>query len=280
MSNTGYQPLKTDDPEFDHDQGSAPRRFSRSRRIALSACFVVCAAALSLLYAFPPYFGPDPDTLASSSTSPPSTLFDGEKPLKQCAASGPRPASPPAPINPWASLSVPETTAISEWLNAPDRALNLTLGTTASISDNYIYHIGAWRPAKADALAYLADPKGTSPPDRYARVTIHHGAAASPKVQDYLVGPLPVGKSTGIRELKDVYHREEIPYNARGYTTMGELHPILIDVMPKMAEATQVRMLAIPSVLLRPIACVYRNSSEASLLAFQTTRSWVVRQVR
>ena len=245
MAGADYQPLKTDDPEFDHAQGSAPRRSSRSRRIALSACFVVCAAAFSLLYAFPPYFGPDPDTLASSSTSLAGTLFN-EEPLKQCAASGPPPASPPAPINLWASLTVPETTAISGWLNAPERALNLTPGTSASISDNYIYHIGAWRPAKADALAYLADPKGTAPPDRYARVTIHLGAAASPRVQDYLVGPLPVGESTGIRELNDVYHREEIPYNARGYTTLGELHPILIDVMPKMAEATQVRLIVRP----------------------------------
>lgn len=244
MANAGYQPLKTDDQAFERVQGSAPRRSTRSRRIALSACFVVCAAALSLLYAFPPYFGPDPDTLASPSTSSSSTLFDTEGSLKQCAASGPPPASPPAPINPWASLTVPETTAIAEWLSTPERALNLTSGTAASISDNYIYHIGAWRPAKTDALAYLADPKGTAPPDRFARVTIHLGAAASPRVQDYLVGPVPVGESTGIRELQDVYHREDIPYNARGYTTLGELHPILIDVMPKMAEATQVRTCA------------------------------------
>ena len=280
MASAGYQPLKTIDEEVDHVHSPASRRPSRSRRIALSACFVVCAAALSLLYAFPPYFGPDPDTLASSSTSPPGTLFDNEEPLKQCAASGPRPASPPAPVNLWASLTVPETTAIADWLNTPERALNLTPATVASISDNYIYHIGAWRPAKADALAYLADPKGTAPPDRYARVTIHHGAAASPKVQDYLVGPLPVGESTGIRELKDVYHREEIPYNARGYTTMGELHPILIDVMPKMAEATQVRMPVIPSMLSRPMTCVCRNSSEESPLVFQTIHLWVVRQAR
>ncbi|KAH9832077.1 amine oxidase catalytic domain-containing protein [Rhodofomes roseus] len=237
MSSAGYQPLKTDDQAYDHPQGPPAGRGSpRSRRIAISVCFVVCAAALSLLYAFPPYFGPD--TLTTSSSSP-GALLDHEGPLKQCAASGPPPASPPAPVNPWASLTVPETTALTDWLNVPERALNLTPGTSAHISDNYIYHIGAWRPAKADALAYLADPQDTAPPDRYARVTIHHGAAAEPTVQDYLVGPLPVSGATGIRPLTEVYHRPEIPYNARGYTTLAELQPILIDVMPKMAEATQ-----------------------------------------
>ncbi|KAH9914348.1 amine oxidase catalytic domain-containing protein [Fomitopsis serialis] len=194
MASAEYQPLKSDEPAFDHLQHSpAPRSVSRSRRIAIS----------------------------------------------QCAASGPPPASPPAPVNLWASLTVPETTAIADWLDAPPRALNLTPGTSAHISDNYIYHIGAWRPAKADALAYLTDPKGTAPPDRYARVTIHHGAAEAPKVQDYLVGPLPVSSETGMRPLTEVYHRPEVPYNARGYTTLAEIQPILIDVMPKMAEATQ-----------------------------------------
>ncbi|TFY69240.1 hypothetical protein EVJ58_g517 [Rhodofomes roseus] len=152
MAGAGYQPLKTDDQAYDHPQGApAARGTPRSRRIAISVCFVVCAAALSLLYAFPPYFGFDPDVLTASSSSP-GTLLGHEESLKQCAASGPPPASPPAPVNPWASLTVPETTAITDWLNVPERALNLTPGTSAHISDNYIYHIGAWRPAKADAL--------------------------------------------------------------------------------------------------------------------------------
>ncbi|KAF9806666.1 hypothetical protein IEO21_08603 [Rhodonia placenta] len=210
----GYQPLKSVDV-LEEETRPPPR----SRRLIYGVFFIFATAALSAYYAVPP----DVD----------------DEPLKQCASGLPPLATPPAPVNPWASLTVLETVAIADWLDAPERALNLTPGSRVSIADNFIYHIGAFRPAKADALFYLDDPSAHGPPDRYARVTIHHGAAAEPYVQDYLIGPLPIDGKTGIRELTEVYHRDAIPYNARGYTTLAEINPILTDIMPSLAEATK-----------------------------------------
>ncbi|KZS99972.1 amine oxidase catalytic domain-containing protein [Laetiporus sulphureus 93-53] len=214
-----YSLLKSE-PEPD------PADRPRTRRIVLGALFLLATAAVSVLYAFPPY---------------PRTLSDdaAHEPLKQCASGLPPPATPPAPLNLWASLTVQETVDISRWLNAPERNLNLTIAERVSLSDNVVFHIGAFRPPKAHALAYLADPHTNRAPERYARVTIHHGAAEEPVVKDYLVGPLPVSDKTSMRALTKIYHRDAVPFNARGVTGFAEINPILTEVMYSMAEATQ-----------------------------------------
>ncbi|KAH9937934.1 amine oxidase catalytic domain-containing protein [Amylocystis lapponica] len=222
-----YQLIKGD------HQRESPRPLT-SRRAILTVGFVFGTIALSVLYAFPPRFGHLP---ADQSPFDLADLY--EQPLKQCAAGFPPPASPPAPTNPWASLTVSETVAISEWLNSPERNLNLTRADIAGLSDNLIYHIEAFRPSKADALAYLASPKTHPAPDRYARVTIHHSAAAEPVIMDYLVGPLPVDINTTMRPLTEIYHRDTIPYHARGYTSMADLQPLLARIMPPLAEVTK-----------------------------------------
>lgn len=163
--------------------------------------------------------------------------------LQRCPASVPRAAKAPVPVNLFASLTVPETVAINEWVSSPLRNLNLTAGDKANISDNFIYRIEAYRPSKKDAVAYLDRPNEVSPPDRYAHVVIHHGAASDPYVQDHLVGPIPVSEETTIRKLTEIYHRDPIPYNARGFTTMNEIAPLFLKIMPSLAEATEVRVL-------------------------------------
>ncbi|KAK7031010.1 hypothetical protein VNI00_013800 [Paramarasmius palmivorus] len=136
--------------------------------------------------------------------------------LEQCSPPIPPIASPPSSINLWASLTVLETTKIQEWLEAPAQNLNLTRAAQSTFSDNVIFLIESHYPTKADALAHLSAPDTVRPPDRYARVTIHHGAAKEPVINDYLVGPLPVGPQTTMRPLTEIYHRD-IPYNARGF---------------------------------------------------------------
>ena len=225
-SGTGLEDLIKNQPK--------PRKSSLSGRLLLLLFSVACIAVIYCLRTFPPHL-----KIVPSHTFGP--FAPAPKPLGYCPHPAPPLASPPVPVNVWASLTAQDVKTIAAWLNAPDRALNLTASHIAHISDNYIYHIGAWRPAKSDALAFLQNPESAPLPPRYARVTIHHGAADVPKVQDYLVGPLPVDDVTQIRTLTEVYHRSEIPYNARGYTTHTELNPILIKVMTEMADATQAR---------------------------------------
>ncbi|KAF9266153.1 amine oxidase catalytic domain-containing protein [Marasmius fiardii PR-910] len=132
-------------------------------------------------------------------------------------------ATPPAPVNLWSSLTIEETSEIQKWLEHPSRKLNLTRGKEAKPSDNTVFIIESYYPRKDDALTYLDGFVGSSnftvkPPTKYARVTIHHGSDSTPVVKDYLVGPIPIGNGgeTMMRELKEIYHRPIIPYNARG----------------------------------------------------------------
>ncbi|EGO02293.1 hypothetical protein SERLA73DRAFT_86572 [Serpula lacrymans var. lacrymans S7.3] len=76
--------------------------------------------------------------------------------------------------------------------------------------------IEVFYPPKAEVLAYLTSPSTAAIPSRNARVTIKHGSLAEPVVVDYLVGPLPVGSSTEMTKLVDIYHRDTIPFNSRG----------------------------------------------------------------
>ncbi|KAF8187204.1 copper amine oxidase [Pholiota molesta] len=147
--------------------------------------------------------------------------------------------SPPAPVNPWSSLTIPELTQIRSWLEAPEQNLNLTQAKSSKTSDNIIFLIEAYYPAKEDALAYLSNPVPTLLPERYARVTIHHGGRKEPVVKDYLVGPLPISRATRMRELTEIYHTQNIPFNARGVAQLEELSIVLAKLMEPMADVLQ-----------------------------------------
>ena len=240
MAPAGYEPLKNE-PELEGllEPATTPlrtSRTSRSRRLVFSAVVLLGVVGCAAFYAFP-------SRSAHYATEQYSGSLGGsDDTLHHCPSGLPPAAKPPASTNPFASLTVPETVAIDEWVSSPARNLNLTIGDKAGISDNFIYRIEAYRPPKKDTVKYLDNPDTTSPPERFAHVVIHHGAASDPYVQDYLVGPIPVSEKTTMRKLTEIYHRDPIPYNARGFMTGGELSPLLVKVMPILAEATEVRL--------------------------------------
>ncbi len=247
MAPAGYELLKSD-PEHDGlvqpavvSRGSSHSLFSTHNLNPLRIFLVVPALLFGTVIGFlaisllQPKLGHLDDGNSPSQSHP-------TQPLQRCPAIFPRPAKAPAPVNLFASLTVPETVAIYEWVSSPSHNLNLTAGDKAYISDNYIYRIEAHRPPKKDAIAYLDHPDETSVPDRYSHVVIHHGAASDPYVQDYLVGPIPISGTTTMRKLTEIYHRDPIPYNARGFTTLNEIAPLLLRIMPSVAEATEVRI--------------------------------------
>lgn len=249
MAPAGYEPLKNEQ-ELEgllEQPNTTPRtpRSSRSRRLVFSIVAVLGVVGVTAFYALPQRnarYATEQFPVSSG-----SSLFGGsDDQLARCPSNLPPPANPPAKTNPFASLSVPETVAIYDWVSSPARGLNLTEGTKAKMNDNFIYRVDAYRPAKKDAVRYLDNPDTTAPPERWAHVIIHHGGKAEPYVQDYLVGPIPVSSKTSIRKLSEIYHRDPIPYNSRGFTHATELSPILVKVMPALAEATEVRCCACP----------------------------------
>ncbi|KAI0034736.1 amine oxidase catalytic domain-containing protein [Vararia minispora EC-137] len=166
-------------------------------------------------------------------------VVDNAAPLQKCASNAPLRAEPPAPVNLWAPLAVKEIAEVAEWLRAPERGLNLTSADDATLSDNVVFLIEAYRPRKADALAYLAHPVDVNLPARYARATVHHGGVPEPMIRDYLIGPLPISEKTSMRHLTEIYHRDDIPYNAGGFITQTKVNLLLGDIAPKLAEVTQ-----------------------------------------
>ncbi|KIY73996.1 amine oxidase catalytic domain-containing protein [Cylindrobasidium torrendii FP15055 ss-10] len=155
--------------------------------------------------------------------------------VQQCPAPFPPSASPAATVNPWASLTIAETVSIQHWLEAPERGLNLTRAVDSSLPDNVIFMIETYYPPKEDAIAYLDNPGTVEPPTKYARVTIHHGDV--PIVRDYLVGPLPVGQSTTMERLTDIYHVDDIPYHAAGYASGNEMATVISKITPAYEDA-------------------------------------------
>ncbi|KAI3611759.1 copper amine oxidase [Moniliophthora roreri] len=204
-SYTGYQLVKDENVQQDGSQTGRKRRFRRGMFV-----LILLLVTLLLLPLNSPWTNSKVPTSAKQS-----------EPLDQCTPPLPLPAKPPSPYNLWASLSVQETSEIQAWLEAPERNLNLTRAEDAALSDNTIFIIEAYYPSKAEALAHLESPDSVNPPERFARVTIHHGSAAEPVIKDYLVGPLPVSSKTTMRELTEIYHRD-IPYNARGFLSLTE----------------------------------------------------------
>ena len=204
------------------------------RRVTLGVPFIICILVFVGAYISPTGLVP-----ALCSNSPSQGLLSTDH-LKQCASAFPRPATPPAPVNLWASLTIDETVDIQKWLEGADRNLNLTQANVAELNENFVFLIEAYYPSKADALAYLAAPLTAARPSRFARVTLHHGSDPKPSLKDYLVGPLPVGPHTGMRRLTDIYDRDEVPLNARGYSPRTDTQFLLTQITPQLADAMQV----------------------------------------
>lgn len=235
MAPAGYEPLLELKGDASELEGHAPRT-PRTRRKALTLIALLGVVGFSAFYTLAPSKGANYAAQGSIGFD-----ADADDQLAKCPSGLPPAATPPTKVNPFASLTIADTVSVSEWLLAPERGLNLTRGDkNPQLADNLIYHVDAFRPVKKDAVAYLDNPDTVSPPERFARVTIHHGAAAEPYVMDYLVGPLPVSEKTSMRKLTEIYHRDSIPFNARGYTTMGELSPLLTMIMPPLSEVTEV----------------------------------------
>ena len=239
----GYELLK--DPDV-FSLGSTQR--TTPRKLLYSALLIVGLVACSSVYVLSPrihiIFD---DESFQTKTSVKESLTSSTRPLEQCAASLPPPAKPPAPVNLWASLTLVETVSIHKWLTDSARGLNLIPADKAGLTDNSIFHIEVYRPAKAAALAYLESPNNQTLPSRYGRVSIHLGARpeaeGGPVIKDYLVGPLPIGDKTALKELTEIYHRDDIPFNARGFGSnpFSELPYLLSSYMPRLAHVTQVR---------------------------------------
>jgi primary-amine oxidase len=116
-------------------------------------------------------------------------------------------------------------------LEEPAQGLNLTRYSKSKISDNYIFMIEAYYPPKASVLDYFSSLSPSDIPRKYARVTIHHGSAQEPVVKDYLVGPLPIGSSTRLQHLTEIYHLDSIPHNARAFDMRDWATPEIFDKM-------------------------------------------------
>lgn len=228
-----YVPLKTDDADV-FVVPAAPPTTTR-KRFALGLGLLAGTAALCAFYPGIDQLGVFEQPFQQSG----AVLIDE---LAQCPSGLPPPATPPAPENPWASLTKTESVDIYNWLWADPRGLNLTQADKSQLSDNVLFHIEAFRPRKADALAYLATPNATTLPERYARVTINHGGAKEPYVGDYLVGPLPVDSKTTMAPLTDIYHRDDIPFHARGFTNMAEISTLFMKLLQPLAGVTAVRV--------------------------------------
>jgi primary-amine oxidase len=269
-----YKPIPSDAPE---DERQDKPTFTISKRRAflyLSILFNVISFGLILgksdgLRAIfsNGFFGQDISTF-------PATINDDSS-TGHCASSLPLGALPPVPLNLWASLTVPETSAIYTWLEAPERNLNLTRSRGSILTDNVVYGIETYYPPKSEALAYLENSAASPPPARFARVTIHHGGVQVPAVVDYLVGPLPVGPRTAIRPLKEIYHRDDIPFNARGIADVDEIASFLTKKTAPIAHVMEVSMRS--SVLKKNILTHFvRNFSAVLSEVTRTIPSWLV----
>lgn len=215
------------------DVGSKRRDGPRARLVALLGLVLIGAGLIA--YTTSPRAL---HVLLHDSDAPPPPIPGPS--VAQCPAGIPPKAVLPAPTNPWAPLSIAESVSVHDWLFEPARGLNLTRADLWTLQDNVLFGIETFYPPKADALAYLADPKHVGQPGRYARATVQRGGREAPDIFNYVVGPLPVTDATRMRELKEIYHRDVIPFNARAYISLLEIMPLLASYMAPLAPITEV----------------------------------------
>lgn len=241
---SGYELLKGGDD----NEVKSPKPYRTIRRVAIGLVTCLALVTLSFLHVHP--LSGDPGA---------QDQYDGDS-VRTCASPTPPTARPPAPINPWASLTIEQTVQIQKWLEEPGRALNLTRGAISKTSDNHIFMIEAYYPPKASVLSYFSSLSSSDIPEKYARVTIHHGSAPEPVVKDYLVGPLPIGPSTRMEHLTEVYHLDAIPHNARGFDTRDWTSPEIFEKMAApLMEAYKVIYAILFLYMLLTRRLVFRN---------------------
>jgi primary-amine oxidase len=214
---SGYELLKGG------DEVQSLKSNRTTRRVAIGLFTLLVLTTLSVLRIHTPLSA----NLGAQDTY---TTHNGDS-VGACAPTTPPPARPPAPVNPWASLTIEQTVRIQKWLEEPAQGLNLTRQDISKLSDNHIFMIEAYYPPKASVLKYFSSLSTSDIPRKYARVTIHHGSAQEPVVKDYLVGPLPIGSSTRMRPLTEIYHLDAIPHNARAFDTRDWTAPEIFDKM-------------------------------------------------
>ena len=93
-----------------------------------------------------------------------------------------------------------------------DTHLNLTSWETAVINSSYIYMIELFLPIKSDVLNFIE--RGLKRPIREAKVVVFRGNLQPPRVEEFIVSPLP--HPTSYRIYKDLsFRRDPIPFNSR-----------------------------------------------------------------
>ncbi|KAJ7769348.1 copper amine oxidase [Mycena metata] len=105
--------------------------------------------------------------------------------------------SAPKP-NIFLSLSDDEAASVISFLHNQTE-LNLTANADAGPWDNAIEVVDLVQPNKTDALAYLDN--GGPIPARYAMARISFGATEKPYLQEFMVGPLPISKTSTYESL-------------------------------------------------------------------------------
>ncbi|KUJ24496.1 amine oxidase catalytic domain-containing protein [Mollisia scopiformis] len=129
-------------------------------------------------------------------------------------------SSEPSCINIWRDLDDEEVVSVLALLHSPAAGLNLTSVKESTFSDNFVFVTELLRPNKTDSVAFLDHQ--TAPPDRYARVTIKRNSAEVARIEEYMVGPLPVSYTTVIQPLSFIYNsgRSETPFLGADVTAL------------------------------------------------------------
>ena len=124
--------------------------------------------------------------------------------------------------------------AWSACTQVPVHNMNLT---RSIVADNVVYRIETYYLPKSEALALdISTTRKVCSNDHSpwrSWSACCHGLSC---------GPLPVGPRTAIRPLKEIYHREDIPYNARSFGDIGELLLFLARELAPIAHAMEVSM--------------------------------------
>uniref|UniRef100_A0A0B6ZT74 Amine oxidase n=1 Tax=Arion vulgaris TaxID=1028688 RepID=A0A0B6ZT74_9EUPU len=108
-------------------------------------------------------------------------------------------------------LTPKEMIAVRDYLLSQKR-LNLISYENATVNSSYIFMISLQVPLKAAVLSFQAgvDRK----PQRAAKVIVYRGDIEPPRVEEYVVGPLPIPKFYRV-VTSPVYRRVPIPFTSR-----------------------------------------------------------------
>ncbi|KAK3590103.1 hypothetical protein CHS0354_041149 [Potamilus streckersoni] len=111
--------------------------------------------------------------------------------------------------------------------------INLVPFEDASVNSSYIYMIDLHMPLKSAVLKYL--DRGTKKPERAAKVVVIRGDVKPPRVEEYLVFPLPVPDNHKLVS-SPAYSHTPIPYSSRpvDYVDYKSIYPIFNHVSEQL----------------------------------------------